>query len=511
MISKPQLKRNDRFAVLLKGMVVFAGLLVAFSFAGCASSGPEKKDDDFIEEWLRRSETARGHSPDIRERESLEIDDESHYFEKIAADTEDKILPDDPVTLRLTDAPVSAVIRAMARAAGQNMLISETVTGTMSVDINDIPWDQAFMSIVNQRGLAWSWEGELIRIQTVEDIQKEIDLSRTREELIVRRLAEGQAAPLVNRIVKVNYANAGKLSENLSEFLSRDQEGETVGRIVVNEETNSLLIQSTRNDMQRFSRMIDHLDRPRSQILIEANIVEANQETARELGMRWSGRYVTSQGSRGEVGIVGEPSVPAESFGGEGGLSLGLISGHVTGDVLYANLQALQREGKLNILSSPSITTMDNQMAYTEHGEKVPYETTDREGRPEVEFEDAVLRLEVVPGIIDGEYMKMNIKVKKDEVDFTQTVNGNPLIRRKETETNLVVKDGETIVISGLSKQTVTGSDAGIPLFKNIPILGWLFKGAEKSQEMEEFLIFITPAILGKSGSSAEALSMESP
>ncbi|MBS3756933.1 MAG: type II and III secretion system protein, partial [Desulfobacterales bacterium] len=128
-------------------------------------------------------------------------------------------------------------------------------------------------------------------------------------------------------------------------------------------------------------------------------------------------------------------------------------------------------------------------------------ETTDEEGQPEVEFEQAVLRLEVVPHIIDGEHMKMEIKVKKDQVDFTRTVEGNPLIRTKQTETNLVVQNGETIVISGLSKQTVTETDRGVPALSNVPILGWLFRGLNRSNEMEEFMIFLTPTILGTKSS----------
>ncbi len=480
--------------------VFLCGLLFLL-LSGCASTQKEP-EDDFIEQWLRQSETARGYSPDIRERDVLDVEDALAFFDELDEPEVERKLPEERITLRLSDAPVQSVLRAMARAADQNMLIGDSVAGTMSVDIRNVPWDQAFTSIVVSRGLEWSWKGDIIRIRSVEDIQSEINISRATEELRARQLSAERAGPLVNRIIKINYADAENLSENLTEFLSRDEDGEVIGRMRVNEETNSLLVQATRADMERIGRMIEHLDRPRAQILIEANIVEANQETARELGMRWSGRYVTSSGSMDDFGIVGDPRVPEESFAGMEGMSLGLVAGRVTGNVLYAHLQALQRDGRLNILSSPSITTMDNQMAYTEHGEKVPYETTDLEGRRDVEFEDAVLRLEVIPGIIDGEHMKMNIKVKKDEVDFTQTVNGNPLIKRKETETNLVVRDGETIVISGLSKQTVTGTGEGVPVLANVPLLGWLFKGERKSEEMEEFLIFITPTILGTRGAA---------
>lgn len=488
----------------LKAVGVFLGMLVVFMVSGCASSPTAKQEEDFVEKWLRQSETARGYSPQVSQRDVLEIEGAAPGLDEFIFHEPQRKLPGENVTLRLSDAPVDAVLRAMARAAGLNMLISDTVRGQMSVDIQNVPWNHAFASIVESRGLAWSWDGDILRIRSMEDIQNEIELSKRLQALQVQRLGEGRAGPLANRIIKINYADAEKLSDNLVDFLSRDLTDQVIGRIVVNQETNSLLIQATREDMDRMARMIDHLDRPRAQIQIEANIVEANQETARELGMRWSGRYVRdvrSSASIDEFGITGEPTVPLESFMGAGGMSLGVIAGRATGNVLYADLQALQRDGKLNILSSPSITTLDNQMAYTEHGEKVPYETTDIEGRREVEFEDAVLRLEVLPSIIDGEFMKMNIKVKKDEVDFTQTVNGNPLIKRKETETNLVVRDGETIVISGLSKQTVTGIDEGVPMLKNIPLLGWLFKGESKSEEMEEFLIFITPTILGVSGS----------
>jgi type IV pilus assembly protein PilQ len=500
-----QFKRGHLFIKSTKTLLFFSGVAAFIFFSGCASTMPEKKQDDFIDKWLMQSETARGHSPDVRERDVLEIEDTFPDFDQYVEPEAEKPLPEDRVTLRLSDAPVGSVLRAMARAADQNMLIGESVTGHMSIDIRNIPWNQAFKSIIDSRGLTYSWEGEIIRIRSMADIQNEIALSEKIQALNMQRLGIGMTGPLQNRIIKINYADAPKLSENLTEFLSKDRNDKIIGRIAVNEETNSLIIQATRDDMNRITRMIEHLDRPRAQILIEANIVEANRETARELGMRWSGRYVTSSGSMDNLGIVGDPTVPAESFLGLDGMSLGIIAGRATGNVLYADLQALQRDGKLNILSSPSITTMDNQMAYTEHGEKVPYETTVAavggvQGVREVEFEDAVLRLEVIPGIIDGEYMKMNIKVKKDEVDFTRTVNGNPLIRRKETETNLVVRNGETIVISGLSKQTVTGEDEGVPVLKDIPLLGWLFKGERKSQEMEEFLIFITPTILGIRG-----------
>lgn len=479
--------------------IVILGLVAALLAPGCSLIKAEPEKTPFADKWLKEAQEAKGHSPQIRKRKTLEIEDKFvRMEEEKKAAAAQKSLPDVKVSLRLRDAPVRSVLRAMARAADQDLLINETVGGNMSVDIRDIPWNQAFEGILDSRGLTWCWEGNVIRVKSMKDLQQELDLTALQQNLSRQQMTAQTLAPLATQIVSINYADAEKLAEILKGFLSTDLKGEPRGRIAVDKDTNSLIVQATRQDIDRLEQMIRHLDKPRAQILIQANIVEANQETARELGMRWSGQYTRyTSNFMEEFRVVDESAKPSESFLGPEGLSLSMIAGPLSGNVLYAQLQALQRDGKLNILSSPSITTMDNQMAYTEHGERVPYETTDEEGRPEVEFQDAVLRLEVIPHIINDTYMRMRIKVKKDQVDFTQTVDGNPLIRAKETETNLVVRDGETIVISGLSKQTVTGTHEGFPGLKDLPWVGWLLGGKEKSEEMEEFLIFITPTILG--------------
>jgi type IV pilus assembly protein PilQ len=198
--------------------------------------------------------------------------------------------------------------------------------------------------------------------------------------------------------------------------------------------------------------------------------------------------------------------------GGAG--SLGLMIGTLGGNILDMQLNALQRDSKLNILSSPSITTLNNQKAFTENGEKVPYSTLDTSVTPPtrtVKFEDAVLRLEITPHVIDNETLSMKILVRKDEVDPVRNVDGNPYIIKKTTETNLIVRNGETIVISGLTKQRTLGGDSGFPGLKGIPVLGWLFKSDDQSQKMEEVLIFITPKILQPYQVSAAAPAAPAP
>jgi type IV pilus assembly protein PilQ len=282
--------------------------------------------------------------------------------------------------------------------------------------------------------------------------------------------------------------------------------------------------------MDSLLRFIERIDKPTAQILIKANIVETTKDTARNLGIQWGGMwgqkignqglYITPGGTggvatppgsafsggysptSGSMGIAGQGfgvNFPAAAMTGTASGSLGLIFGTIGENILEVQLNALQKDGKLNILSSPSITTLDNQMAFTENGDIVPFATTETSGGTltrSIKKEEATLRLEIIPHVIDGKNLKMKIVVKKNEVDPSRNVDGNPYIIKKQTETNLIAQDGETIVISGLTKQKRLDGTSGIPWLKDIPVLGWLFKGEGKSESMEEVLIFITPTII---------------
>ncbi len=486
-------------SLLFTGQHAFHSLLacciiLAMILAGC--TGAREQEEPYMAQWWELAEESRGHSHEVDEREAVDIDAAHLDLEAIEPEPV-RELPRDKVTLNMQQAPVASILRALSRIADQNIIVSDTVEGTANLNIKEVPWDQAFKSIIASQGLSYVWDGDIIRIKSIQDLQHELDKAGVKEEIGRRQLAAELTAPLMHRIVKLNYADPEKLQDNLIRFLSRDADGQPRGDIVVDEETNSLMVQATQNDMQRVQRAINHLDRARPQILMEANIVEATRRTARELGVRWSGRYITPLSFEDEVGFG---DLLRDEAGYTGDMDLSVISARLPGSILYAHLQALEREGEINILTSPSITTMDNQMAFTEHGQRVPYETVDDDGDRTVEFEDAVLRLEVVPSVMEGNHLKMDIRVNKDEVDFTRDVRGQPLIRTKHTETNLVVRDGETIVISGLSKETVSETERGVMGLRDLPGLGWLFKSREQEQEMEEFLIFITPTILAPQG-----------
>jgi type IV pilus assembly protein PilQ len=434
------------------------------------------------------------------------------------------------VSIDFQDADIKSVLLGLAKLADVNIVSGDDVKGKVTIQMKNVPWEQALSTILTITGLGKRQAGNVITVMSQDKIKKD-----EAERLIAlenKRKADADqakaAVETLTRVVNIDFADAQKIKANLEDLL-KDKDGKPTGSVKVDEHSNSLIIQATRQDMGKLSPIIEKIDKPTAQILIKANIVETTKDTARNLGIQWGGMWgqkvgnqglyinpggtggsTTSPGSAftggysptsGTKGVAGQGfgvNFPA-SMSGTASASLGLMFGTIGENILDIQLNALQKDGKLNILSSPSITTLDNQKAFTENGEKIPFVTTDSSGgalTKSVKFENAVLRLEITPHVIDGKSLKMKILVQKDEVDRSRDVDGNPYIIKKQTETNLIVQDGETIVISGLTKQRNTDNVSGVPWLKDIPVLGWLFKGEGKSESMEEVLIFITPTIL---------------
>lgn len=506
---------------MLQGAAVVFLLLLFF---GCASS-KEQKRDAFFEKWSTMAETSQGHSVAMEPRK-IDVNNLKARA-KVAPTvmTEGRKLPTKPINLTMRQAELRSVLRAMAKSVDLNILVKNDLEGQVNVDFRGVPWDQAFTGLLRTHALSYVWEGEILLVKTIDDIEQDLKRKVQMRDI---RWVEPLLQPVV---IKINFADPKKLVEMLQEFFTKDKDGKALGSVKLDEHSNSLIISAIEEDLVKMLAVIEEVDKPTPQILIKANIVETTKNVARDLGVMWGGMYtkrdvyLTPGGIQPEGGSPGQydPTVGAKGIGGHGFASffpipdiasaagagsLGLIIGKIGGNLLEIQLQALQQDNKLNILSSPSITTLDNQKAYTENGEKVPYVSreTDASGNitRTVKFEDVVLRLEITPHVIDGRHLKMTILVKKDEVDPQRNVEGNPYIIKKQTETVLIVEDGETIVISGLTKQRTATGDAGWPLFKDIPVLGYLFKTDSKSEDMEEVLIFITPHILQTALSSSQ-------
>ncbi len=534
-----------------------AMLAIIVIMAACAHTDKEPPKDPFFEKWKTMSETALGASPTPRVRaidpntdQVIEARQDAEM--QLAAPEEDLVpdrpLPTQPVTLRMKDSHVGVVLRAIARGAGQNLLINSGVTGFVSVDVKKVPWNEVFLSILNSQGLRYTWEGDIIRIQTTQDMEKDLQVRQVQERTRQQKIVAQTMEPLIMKVVKIDYADPEFIMGPVRAVLSASTQGgqggkdgkavSTRGSVELDKQSSSLVLLAVRGDMERMLSLINTLDQPPYQVHIKANIVEATADTARQLGVQWGWMYgrhdsladdvdlwITPGGNAGSTGdrdspLTGSytPATSVDGVSGQGnainfpaaleetaGAALGLMFGKVGSNILEIQLSALAKDNKINILSTPSITTLDNQTAFTENGTEVPYVTINEDGEREVKFKDATLKLEITPHVIDTTQMRLKVEVKKDEVDQSRDVQGNPFIIKKRTQTNLIVRNGETIVISGLTKTRKTGGESGIPWLKDVPGLGYLFKGESKGEAMEEVLIFLTPTVLPKFGISGSA------
>jgi type IV pilus assembly protein PilQ len=508
------------------------GVFVLMFVIGCAGERQSAVKDPFFEKWNTLAENSQGHSPQATPKK-VDIDAKSGKKTRSDAAMGETYgrLPTKPINLTMRQADLKAVLRAMAKSVNYNLIVRNDLKDEVSVDFRGVPWNQAFIGLLQTYGLSYVWEGNVIRVMTIDGIEKEL-----KRKVQLRDIQ--WVEPLMNPVViKIDYADAKKLEKTMQGFLTKDKDGKTSGSVTLDEHSNALVISANAQDLAKMIPIIEKLDKPTPQILIKANIVETTKSVARDLGVMWGGmykgningtdHYITPGGTSGtgdpmsglysatqDTGISGQgfaSNFPIQGIASAVGAgSLGLIIGKIGGNVLEVQLQALQQDNKLNILSSPSITTLDNQKAFTENGEKVPYTTISSSGTGSVptattKFEDVVMRLEITPHVIDGKNLKMTISVQKDEVDMTRKSSlGDPYIIKKKTETVLIVQNGETIVISGLTKQRNSNGNAGWPMLKDIPMLGYLFKADSKSDSMEEVLIFITPHILQLASADAK-------
>lgn len=482
-----------------------AFVCLLFLLTGCAGKG-QMSPDPFWENWRVKAQQSKGFSPRPikRKNAAAQQNPPSEPAEKALSIAPQPTLPQTKISLKLHDADLAALLRAMARAANKNIIINDKVHGKVSINVKDAPWDRTFVGLLRANGLTYAEEGGILRVLTPDDL--EAALKRQTQE---NQLKMTQS--LITRVVHVNYADAGNLKDSLNKLLTVNPDGKPIGTVMVDQYSNSIIIRSIRDDIVRMVDLVDELDRPTAQILIEAQIVQTTQDTARELGIQWGALAKNGNGwiypGWDSTGVSGstlstgiDPSagsavnLPADLTDGVG-MALGFAYEDLGKTLLTMQLSALQQEGKLNILSSPSVTTLENQVAVIEAGEEVPFQTVEND-EVKIEFKKAVLRLEVTPHVVNGKVLKLKILTNKDELDFTRTVVGNPTIITRKAQTNVIVFDGQTTVIGGLNQETDSKSQSGVPVLQDVPLLGHLFKSNSKSNKMEDVLIFITPHIL---------------
>jgi len=365
----------------------------------------------------------------------------------------------------------------------------------------------------------------------LEDRDRRLKALEAEEKILSKQQELRNKAPMITKIIPIDFASAEKIKENVEKVLNPKKDSQTGGTVMVDAHTNSLIIQATPTAIAQIIPMIVELDRPTPQILIEAFIIETSSRTARELGVQWTGLYQFN----GNTDLAATPNTIGLADGATAGTAVNPTAGTVvdfpanlanatqegTGFVLGLlaqgsegllgiQLSALEEAGELNILSNPSITTLDHAKATIESGDEVPIPIVNRD-TSNVIYKEALLSLEVTPHVIQDDILKLEIVTTKNEVDFSRTVLTYPTIISKKATTSVVLFDGQTTVIGGLKKSSNSEANAGVPWISKIPILGNLFKSQGKSGQMQDLLIFITPRILDTLPQATAPLSEDAP
>ena len=386
------------------------------------------------------------------------------------------IFQGEPVTLKLVDVSLVDFFRAISELSGLNILIDPDVTGTITINVEQVPWDQLFEAVLRSHSLARSIEGNLVRISTKTTLREEDEA----EQALKRAAFFAKDVETVTR--ELDYANGEELLPSLEKQLSER------GQINVDARTNTLIITDVPNSVTKITDLVKSLDVPERQVEIEARIIEATTRFARELGVEL-GFLIGNDFARNQgAGIV---SAAVEDPIGGARFSSGKILDTLRLDAI---ITAAETTGDARILSKPRVSAQNNAEAIITQGSKIPipvqinFTTT-------VRYETAALQLTVTPQITEEDTVSLNIKVENNVPDFSQTVLGIPTILTSESQTHVLVGDGETTVIGGIYVEQDRHSQDRVPGLGSIPVVGNLFKKSGKQRETREILFFITPRI----------------
>ena len=400
------------------------------------------------------------------------------------------------MSLSLKDADIKDVLRSFAKISGLNVVVQPGVRGSVTVELESVPWDQALEQILKVNQLGMVLEGNILRIAPVTVLRQEA------QEEARLRAAQTRSQPLRTVIKRLSYANARDIMTLMTARSSGVRVMSSRGKISVDNRTNTLIIKELPTYMDTVISIIEHLDSPEPQVMIEARIVETVKSLSRTLGIEWGFLGFADQAHGTTTGL----QFPATATGA-GGVNLlgggnagvlGLSLSNLTGSFnLDMTLQAFESQGLVNVLSAPRIATLNNERASIQSGLQIPVQTV-RNNTVTVQYINATLRLEVTPQVTAEGTILMDISVQKRQPDLAFAVVGatNAPINTKEARTSVMVRDGGTTVIGGIYEISADKGEDRVPGLANIPILGSLFRNSRKTQENKELLIFITPRII---------------
>lgn len=436
----------------------------------------------------------------------------------------------DKLSFNFQDIEVRAVLQIIADFTELNLVASDTVQGRITLRLENVPWDQALALVLKTKGLDKRLDGNVMMIAPAAEIAE-----RERQELSTKKQLE-ELAPLRTEYLRVRYANAKEMFE-----LFRGKNGNSNGnsggsgsgsgsqstgsvlsergQAIVDERTNSIIVTDTADRIEAFKKLVDQIDIPIRQVMIEARLVIANSNFRRELGVRWGGITYGSnkngiiEGAGSLDGLKSDPGSPYEVLTGQTGKSTDMNNDHVV-DLGIANpagsiamgimtdnvfldmeLSALENAGYAEIVAQPKVITSDKQKAMIKSGKQIPFQEASASGATTTSFKEAILKLEVTPQITPDNHVIMDLAITKDSVgEVTQT--GSLTIDINQIQTKVLVPDGETVVLGGVFGIDSNKTDVKVPVLGDIPFLGRLFKHSVNSENKTELLIFITPKII---------------
>ena len=403
------------------------------------------------------------------------------------------------ISLNFQDIPVRTVLQIIADYNEFNLIASDTVTGNITLRLDGVPWDQALDIILKVKGLDKRMQGNILMVAPSNELA-----AREAQNLQAQQQVE-ELASLYSEYVQINYAKASELAdliknEDTSILSSR-------GSVSVDERTNTLLIRDTAKIIEDIKRMVNILDIAVRQVIIEARMVTVKDNINEELGIRWGvtdtdGQYATS-GSLEGVNSANSASVPGLSDRLNVNLPVvnpaGVLAFQVArltdGTILDLELSAMEKENKGEIIASPRITTANQKEAYIEQGVEIPYQEAASSGATATQFKKAVLSLTVTPHITPDNKIILDLVVTQDTVSDVQSGQA-PAIDTQRIGTQVLVNNGETIVLGGIYQQAIISTISKVPVLGDIPYVGWLFRNSNQFNEKKELLIFVTPRIV---------------
>lgn len=407
------------------------------------------------------------------------------------------------LSLNFQSIEVRAVLQLIADFTDLNLITSDTVKGDVTLRLKNVPWDQALDIILRSKGLAMVKDGNVISVAPAEEVAARAKLDQTIEA----------QAPLISESIQINYAKASDFTALLK---TKDNSLLSArGSVSVDTRTNKLLVRDTVKNVDAITALVQELDIPVRQVLIESRIVLATNDFSKELGVRFGvgGRHQRNATDVGAISgslaaaedlIDGDTltqnrynvNLPVTSLATSAG-SIGLALARLPfGALLDLELSAAQTEGRSETISSPRVITSDQSKAVIETGTEIPYAEASSSGAATVSFKKAVLSLEVTPQITPDDRIIMDLVVSKDSPDFANIGDAGPPIQTQSVETNVLVDNGETIVLGGVYEQTKAKSVQRVPFFGDLPLVGWLFRSQFEQNNKSELLIFVTPKLL---------------